>query len=127
MAYSEEFREAAVAAAQSGVRQVDVARLFNLGVATVGRWVRRARETGSVKKRPSPGRVPVIPNQDLERLRELVFASPQCYRSEFVDMWYAETGVLVSNATMGRALRRAGFSKKRPQRKRAKETNLKSS
>src|SRR5215470_19289399 len=46
--YSDDLRERAVAAIESGHTREEVAELYNLALSTVGGFIRRKRETGSV-------------------------------------------------------------------------------
>ena len=46
--YSDDLRERAVAAIESGHTREEVAELCNLALSTVGGFIRRKRETGSV-------------------------------------------------------------------------------
>ena len=44
--YSDDLRERAVAAIESGHTREEVAELYNLALSTVGGFIRRKRETG---------------------------------------------------------------------------------
>jgi transposase-like protein len=46
--YSDDLRERVVAAIESGYTRKEVAELFNMALSTVGGFIRRKRETGSV-------------------------------------------------------------------------------
>src|ERR1700692_1648808 len=47
--YSEDLRERVVAAIEAGHTRESVAELFRLSLSTVGRLIRRKRETGSIR------------------------------------------------------------------------------
>ena len=52
-AYSKDLRIRVLAAVDRGERREEIVRLFGVSVATVGRWLRRRRESGEVAPRPS--------------------------------------------------------------------------
>ena len=61
--YSLDLRERVVAAAGAGLTCREVAAMFSIGAATVVRWVKRSRETGSPAALPkgaasAPSRLP---------------------------------------------------------------------
>jgi transposase len=53
--YSEDLRKRVVAAVEGGLSRRQAAELFDVGVSTVIRWVRRFRATGSVAAKPMGG------------------------------------------------------------------------
>ncbi len=53
--YSEDLRERVVAAVEGGLSRRQVAGVFDVGISTVIRWVRRFRVTGSVAAKPMGG------------------------------------------------------------------------
>jgi len=53
--YSDDLRSRAVAAVQGGKSRHEVAKLFQVGVSSVIRWVDRHRRTGSFSPRPMGG------------------------------------------------------------------------
>ena len=46
--YSDDLRERVVAAIEAGQTRVKVAKLYNMALSTVGGFIKRKRETGSV-------------------------------------------------------------------------------
>ena len=47
--YSDDLRERVVAAIEAGHTRVEVAELYNMALSTVGGFIKRKRETGSVR------------------------------------------------------------------------------
>jgi transposase len=47
--YSNDLRERVVAAIEAGRTRVEVAELYNMALSTVGGFIKRKRETGSVR------------------------------------------------------------------------------
>ena len=103
-----------LAAVERGDPYAEVSRLFGVSLATIGRYVRRKRETGEVAPRPSPGRTPRICNSAEERraLWEQLEENPEATLEEHRQVWEKKRGVLVSVATMSRAIRRLGWTYK---------------
>jgi transposase len=85
----------------------ELAATFRIGCATVNRLIRRLRETGSVEPAPHGGGLePLIPEESLMAVWELVQARPDGAVDEFADEYAKLAGVRVSRATMGGALAR---------------------
>ena len=57
-AYSEDLRKKIVKAKESGMPTVEVARTFGVGISSVKRYAKTAREGGSLRPKKSPGRPP---------------------------------------------------------------------
>jgi transposase-like protein len=55
-AYSEDLRKKIVKAKESGMPTVEVARTFGVGISSVKRYAKTAREGGSLRPKKSPGR-----------------------------------------------------------------------
>ena len=112
---SDDVRERALAAVDAGHRVVDVAAFFQNDPSTIRRWVRQRARTGSCRVRPRSGRPRRIDPAEEVALRAQVAAFPDATLAEHCAHWQATQGVAVSVPTMGRALRRLGFTlKKRP-------------
>ncbi len=94
----------------------ELAQRFAVGVASVSRWMRRYRETGSVEPEPhAGGRVLLIDGDDLGYLDTLLKAHPDWTEAELAKQLKTERRIEVSIQTVGRAIRRLGYSsKKRP-------------
>ena len=83
---------------------------MGVSVATIGRWLRRRKNTGEVAPRPSPSRMPSILRsaQEKEALWQQLEASPEATLEEHRQAWERERSVWISVATMSRAIRRLG-------------------
>jgi transposase len=115
MAYSKDLREKVVGAYETGNDSYDsLAARFDVGRATVNRWLRLKRETGDVQKRPHGGGQPMkVIGKAVEALRRAVAAKNDSTRPELAKVLQKTTGMSVSDATIGRALRRLGFTRKK--------------
>ena len=113
-AYSKDLRLRVLAAVDRGIPREEIVRVFGVSLATVGRWLRRRRETGDVDARPSPGRTRSICSMVEERraLWAQLEAYPEATLEEHRELWECERGVRVSVATMSRAIRRLGWTYK---------------
>ena len=114
-AYSKDLRVRVLAAVDRGERREEIVRLFGMSVATVGRWLRRRRESGEVGPRPSPGRTPSILRTAEERraLWRQLEENDEATLEEHRGLWEERGGARVSVATMSRAIRRLGWTYKK--------------
>jgi transposase len=121
--YSKDLRRRVVAAVlERGERPEAVARRFEVGRSTVYRWVEAAREEGRFEAKPRRGGPePVIRDGVEAALVRLVAADNDRTLAEYTDRLAAEAGVRVHPWTVGRALKRLGWTRKKegPARRRA--------
>jgi len=118
--YSLDLRVRVVAAVSAGLSCRAAAAKFSVGAATVVRWAKRNRETGSPAALAMGGkrRFALAPERDwvLARVREQPDLTLQALTAEL-----AERGVTVSSYGVWHFLKREGFSfKKKPARRRAR-------
>lgn len=87
---------------------------FRVGEASVNRWVRQVRAGGSLdaKRRPKEG-PRLIDARGEDFVVETLEAVPDSTAPELVAAYEEVFGVVVSDSTMKRALRRLGFTRKR--------------
>jgi len=110
---SDDVRERALAAIDEGWSVADVAAFFQNDPSTIRRWRRQRDRTGSGLSRPRCGprfRIPAARDVDLRRL---VTDDPDATLADLCVVWQEEQHVLVSVSTMGRAVRRLGFTLKK--------------
>src|SRR5688572_17720548 len=114
-ATSEELRIAVVAAhEEQGLTYAAIAATFRIGVASVSRYLRQHRETGSVARRPHGGGArPVLTEFDLRRLRSLVEKHPDWTTFEFLGELNRGRERAMSRSTIVRALAKLGFTRKK--------------
>lgn len=97
-----------------GMSYAEAAEQFGIGEATLNRWLALRRETGEVVPRARGGGNPAkIRGEDAERLKHEVSAKPDRTVEELVKHWKAITGVDISPSSMGKTLRRLGFTRKK--------------
>lgn len=92
----------------------ELAKRFAVGTATVKRLIRRFRETGSVEPLPhGGGQKPRIAAGKLPRVQRLLEANPDWSIEELATAYNKQEGSTVSRSTMGRAVARLGFTRKK--------------
>ena len=74
--YSDDLRERAVAAIESGHSREEVAELYNLALSTVGGFIRRKRETGSVSPAKFGGHKTFVLAPHTDLVKKLVAEQP---------------------------------------------------
>jgi transposase len=112
-AYSEDLRQRIVTAVENGQSPPTVAARFAVSLASVKRYLRQWRTTGTLAARRHPGKARAIPAEADERLRALLAADPDATLAEYCVRWEKETGVAVSASTMCRAQQRIGWTVKK--------------
>jgi transposase len=102
--YSDDLRERAVAAIESGHTREEVAELCNLALSTVGGFIRRKRETGSVSPAKFGGHktFALAPHTDL--VKKLVAEQPDSTLAE-LKARLAKEKIKVSQSAIFRFLR----------------------
>ncbi len=102
-----------------GWTYAQTALFFSIGIATVNRWFRRERETGSVAPRSrGKGPKPILCEEKLRWIAELVKEKPDRTIAQLVDVLRERRAVSISTSTMSRALESLGLSrKKKPSRR----------
>ena len=112
-AYSEDLRQKIVEATERGVSKAQAARLFNLSLSSVKRYARRlARQGGSLAPGKGSGRPPKIDDSAKQLLEKVVQERSAATISERRRFLEHLTGESLSDSTVGRMLKRMGFSQK---------------
>ena len=111
-AYSRDLRSRVLAAVAAGESPDEAARRFAVGRSTAYRWVMAAREEGRREaKRMGGGPPPAIRGEAEAALRRMLAGSDNHLTlAECRDRLAAETGWRVHPWTVGRALRRMGWT-----------------
>jgi transposase len=104
-AYSMDLRERVVAAVDRGMTQEQAATIFGVSVNTVGRYLARRRDTGSLA--PTAHRHGPVPEKKARVqawLPARLDAAADATLAEHTAALAEQTGVVVSTATMSRAI-----------------------
>lgn len=114
-AYSVDLRERVVAAVDKGLSKRDVAETFGVGLATVKRWVaRRKRDPDDdLAARVAPGQAPSIGPEHAQALTAQLAANPTATAERHARLWNEAHGTSLSQWTLGRAIRRLGWTRKK--------------
>ena len=95
---------------------VEIAKRFDVGEASVDRWLRLHRETGGVSAPPGKGgRKPKIDDSGLKELRRLVQEQPDATLAELSERYEERVGVQVAVSIIDRALQKLKLSRKKRQ------------
>ncbi len=92
MAYSLDLRARIVEAVAEGQKHREVALRFKVGVATVGRYLSRAR-LGALAANVPPGRQAAIPETSYKLLREQVKRHNDVTLAKHCQLWEEQQGV----------------------------------
>jgi transposase len=111
-AYSTDLKERLVRAVAHGQPLREAARRFGVAVTTVKRAVVQERETGSLARKPIPGRPREIGREYEASLRARLEAAPDATVLEHCAWWAEHHGQHLSETTMWRAIRRLGWTHK---------------
>jgi transposase len=110
-------RKKIVEAKERGMPTVEVACTFGVGLSSVKRYAKVAREGGSLRPKRSPGRRPGRRPKTDERARRLLEVDlqerPAATLSERCEYLQSVAGLGVSESTVSRLLRRMGWSRKK--------------
>ena len=112
-------RERVVKAYKAGEGSfAELGKRFDVGEASVNRWVALERRTGSLAPKPRGGarRERAITAQALEYMVSLVDDEPMWTTTELSEELAEVFGIEVGRHTVGRALKAAGFTSKRGSR-----------
>jgi transposase len=111
--YSEDLRRRVVKAVrEGGVSKSAAARLFDISLSSVKRYVRIANRGASLEPRKGGGRPPKVDQTTEKLLEEDVHKHPTATVSERRHFLERLTGKNLGDSTIRRALKRLGFSQK---------------
>src|SRR5712691_550804 len=112
-AYSPEVRQQVLRAVDEGKSRAQIIDSFQVSRATIKRYVKQRRETGTVLPRPIPGRPPKKGAALQMGVQELLEAHPDASQQDYCQWWEATHGMQVSRATMSRAIHAIGWMRKK--------------
>jgi len=114
-AYSVDLRERVIAAFDAGdMTDEQVAAFFRIGEATVHRWKRLKRETGSLeRRRGGGGNPPRVAPEKYDLVRTIVEAKPDATDQEVAWEFHRCTGQSVSRSSMNRVLLKLALTRKK--------------
>lgn len=114
MAYSVDLRKRIVAGVlEQGLSISEAAKLFQVGSATVERYLRQLRERGELTPRTSPGRPRLLDAVQEGRLKQQLEQTNDLKLKVRCAQLKATSGVVMSEATMCRTIKRLGITRKK--------------
>ena len=112
-AYSQDLREKVLRAVDQGFPREEIIKLLGVSRATIKRYLKQRRETGTVAPKVIPGRPP----KKLGPLQAELVAQLQAHDDLGLEdqcrLWEQSHGVRVSTSTMSRAIQRVGWTRKK--------------
>jgi transposase len=114
-AYYLDLRDRVMAAVDAGTPITTVARQFLLHRSTVYRYLAQRQARGTLVPRTSPGRRRTITATDEARLVAQLQQAPTATLADHCRSWEQTTGSRLSPATLSRAIRRVGWTRKKGQ------------
>jgi transposase len=112
-AYSVDLRQRVLTALDRGMARQQVVVTFGVSLATLKRWlVLRRTATALTPKTPS-GRCRTIPVAQHAALWAQLEAHPDATLAQHTQMWNTTHGVTLSYRTLGRAITRLGWTRKK--------------
>ena len=112
-AYSQDLREKVLRAVDQGFPREEIVKLLGVSRATIKRYLKQRRETGTVAPKVIPGRPP----KKLGPLQAELVAQLQAHDDLSLEdqcrLWEQSHGVRVSTSTMSRAIQRMGWTRKK--------------
>ncbi len=113
MSYSSDLRKRVLDAIDRGMARAEVIATFQVSAGSIKRWRARRRSAGDIAPRSPPGRTATLPAAQYPALLAQLAAHPDATLTHHIALWKANHGVTVSRWTMSRALRAAGWTRKK--------------
>lgn len=112
-AYSLDLRTRVLAAIEGGLARADAVRTFQVSLGSIKRWLHLRQTSGTLAPRPRTGKVASITTAQLPTLRFQLEQFPDASLAEHARRWNADHATTLSSWTLGRAIRRLGWSRKK--------------
>ncbi|SRR5258706_15210610 len=112
-AYSLDLRTRVLAAIDGGMPRADAVRTFQVSLGSIKRWLRLRQRCGSFAPKPRKGKATSISAAQLPTLRFQLDQFPDISLAEHAERWNADHATTLSQWTLGRAIRRLGWSRKK--------------
>ncbi len=122
-AYGVDPRTKVVESVRRGISKSEAARRFGISRSTVNRYLKRLDESGSLAPKQRPGKRPKLNERAMRLLEEDVRTRPWATHRQRSEFLFGVYGVRVSEATICRAIKRLGHSRKKDRQERANETS----
>ncbi|MDQ5851165.1 MAG: IS630 transposase-related protein [Chloroflexota bacterium] len=111
--YSLDLRHRVLAALERGMPRQDVVTTFAISLGTLKRWLVKHRNGLDLRPGSPPGPQPTITRAHHAALQAQLEANPDATLAEHAARWNAAYGTTLSQWTLGRAIRRLGWTRKK--------------
>jgi transposase len=112
-AYSLDLRTRVVDAIDGGMPRAQAVRVFQVSPGSIKRWLRQRQGCGSLAPKLRSGQSATITQAQEPLLRLQLEQFPEATLQEHAERWNAEHAITLSRWTLGRAIRRLGWSRKK--------------
>jgi len=112
-AYSTDRRERVVRAVNEGKSRDEISEMLSVSHSTIKRYLKQRKEEGDLAPKAIPGRPAKKRDAVCADLLPQLEANPSATLEEHCQMWKAEHGQEVSAKTIGRAIKRLGWTRKK--------------
>ncbi len=102
---------------------MEVARIFGVGISSVKRYMKMAQEEGSLDPKKAPGKKRKLDESGMKLLQEDLRARPAATYEQRAELLDELLGVRVSKSTICRTIKRLGYTRKKDQWPRVRETS----
>jgi transposase len=111
--YSTDLRQRVLDAIDHGTPRQQIVEVFEVSLSTIKRYLRQRRQTGQLAAKPIPGRPPKKGAALDAELPAQLAAHDDATLEQHCRWWADSHGVLVSTASMSRAIARLGWTRKK--------------
>jgi transposase len=101
----------------------DVSSLFQIGLGTLHRWIKRFNQTGGIERFKPTGRPPLIDSKRHSELKEFVLKNSDSSLSVLSQKWSNEHGQTLSISALSRTISRTGLTLKKTFRAAERESD----
>jgi transposase len=112
-AYSLDLRTRVLDAIDDGMARSTAVQVFQVSLSSIKRWVAQRQQTGSLAPKFRPGQAATITPAQVPTLLFQLEQFPDATLAEHAERWNVDHGTSLSQWTLGRAIRRSGWSRKK--------------
>jgi len=122
-AYSVDLRRKIVEAVQRGLSKAKAARAFGVGISSVKRYMNMAQQGESLVPKKAPGKERKLDQAATRLLKEDLHRRPTATYQQRAKLLFELLRVQVSEATLCRAIKRLGYTRKKDRWERVNGTS----
>jgi transposase len=111
--YSVDLRQRVLAAVERGMPRQDIVQTFGVSLGTIKRLVAKQRHGDTLVPRTPTGPPATISLDQYPTLQAQLAAHADATLAQHADLWNAAQGTTLSQWTLGRAIRRLGWTRKK--------------